>query len=236
MNVGSRLLNEYELTGRARTHVQQYERPRFAAQAEVIEAFLGMRDEASRAGFELRVVSSFRDFKTQVRIWNSKFSGEKPLYDLEGQPRDFRLLSPSQVIDCILNWSALPGGSRHHWGTEIDVVDGAAMPPGYSPKLLPEEVADGGLFYELHRWLDENIARHGFFRPYKRYTGGMYPEPWHLSYEKLAIPAGRMLNVDLLRRAIESAPIVAKDLVLERIPSILENHIMNFVPPDAQRQ
>ena len=33
-------------------------------------------------------------------------------------------------IDAILCWSALPGGSRHHWGTDCDVIDAAALPAG----------------------------------------------------------------------------------------------------------
>ncbi|MCB9651596.1 MAG: M15 family metallopeptidase [Deltaproteobacteria bacterium] len=77
-------------------------------------------------------------------------------------------------LRAILNWSALPGGSRHHWGTEMDVVDLAAVPPDYRVRLLPDEVAPGGPFHPLHQWLDENLERFGFFRPYARLQGGMY--------------------------------------------------------------
>ena len=227
-------LNEWELTGRARTHVVQFETPRFAAQREAGEAFLAMRAEARRAGIDLVPFSTFRDHRTQLRIWNGKFTGKKPLYDIEGKRRDFSSLSPPEVVDCILNWSALPGGSRHQWGTEIDVVDGAAMPAGYEPKLLPEEVAPGGIFFDLHAWLDENIARFGFFRPYKRYQGGMYPEPWHLSYAPLAMPAVRQVSVELLTRVTEDSDILGKALVLPRIPSIYHGHILNFVSPAEQ--
>jgi hypothetical protein len=61
------------------------------------------------------------------------------------------------------------------------------MPPGYEPKLLPAEVSPGGIFHPLHKWLDENIHMFGFFRPYKFFKGGMYPEPWHLSYAPLSM-------------------------------------------------
>ena len=37
----------------------------------------------------------------------------------------------------ILEWSALPGASRHHWGSEFDVFDLAALPEGYRVQLLP---------------------------------------------------------------------------------------------------
>ena len=228
------LLNEMELTGRTRTHVIQFSEPRFAAQREAGEAFLAMRADAKHAGIDLAPFSSFRDFQTQLRIWNDKFTGKKPLYDMEGKPREFSSLSPTQIIDCILNWSALPGGSRHQWGTEIDVVDAAVMPSGYRPKLLPEEVAPGGIFWDLHRWLDEHITKYGFFRPYKLYKGGMYPEPWHLSYAPLSMPAVRQITVDLLTRIVQEADILGKELVLEKVPSIHKDHILNFVSPEEQ--
>ncbi|WP_082568965.1 M15 family metallopeptidase [Rhizobacter sp. Root1221] len=228
------MLNESEITGRARTHVSQFTEPRFAAQQAAGEAFLAMRADAIRAGFDLIPYSTFRDYRTQLRIWNGKFSGKKPLYDMDGNVRDHSKLSPSEVVDCILNWSALPGGSRHQWGTEIDVVDGAAMPPGYEPKLLPEEVGPGGIFHPLHCWLDANIGKYGFFRPYKFFKGGMYPEPWHLSYAPLSMQAVEQVTPELLTRVTEEADILGKALVLERIPQIYADHIRNYVLPTEQ--
>ena len=227
------MLTGHELTGRVRSHVVQLTEPRFAAQHGVAQAFLDMRSDARRDGIDLLPYSSFRDFRTQLRIWNAKFSGKATLYDMDGRPRDHAALSPDQVVDAILNWSAVPGGSRHQWGTEIDVVDGAVMPPGYVPQLLPVEVREGGLFAPLHRWLDTHIARYGFFRPYAAYQGGMYPEPWHLSYAPLATRALEQLSVEVLHRAIEEADVLGKELLLRRLPGIFEHHIRNIVPPDV---
>lgn len=231
----SHMLNEYEITGRVRTHVIQFDEPRFAARREVGEAFLEMRAAARRDGFDLTPFSTFRDYRTQLRIWNGKFSGKKPLYDIDGNVRDFSRLSPHEIIDYILNWSALPGGSRHQWGTEIDVVDAATMPDGYEPKLLPEEVRPGGIFHALHGWLDANIEKYGFFRPYKFFKGGMYPEPWHLSYAPLSMEAVKLVTPELLTRVTAEAEILGKDLVLERIPEIYSQHILNFVLPTEQQ-
>ncbi len=228
------MLNDFEITGRTRTHVTQFDEPKFAAQPEVGRAFLAMREDAKRAGIDLLPFSTFRDFRTQLRIWNLKFSGKKPLYDIDGNLRDITSLSDIQIVDCILNWSALPGGSRHQWGTEIDVIDGAAMPIGYKPKLLPEEVKPDGVFYPLHQWLDENIATYGFFRPYKFFRGGMYPEPWHLSYAPLSSIAVAQITPELLTSVIEQSQILGKEIVLDRISQIYQNHILNFVPPDQQ--
>lgn len=230
----ARALNDLELTGRARTHVTQHSAPRFAVQAEAVTAFLDMREDARRVGIDLLPYSSFRDFRTQLRIWNGKFSGQKPLYDIQGNERDFTALSPSEIIECILNWSAVPGGSRHQWGTEIDVVDGAVMPSGYVPKLLPEEVTPGGIFSSLHHWLDDNVAKYGFFRPYKHFRGGMYPEPWHLSYAPLARSAMDQVTPELLAEAIREADVLGKELLLEMLPSIYRNHILNIAGPEDE--
>lgn len=229
------MLNEFEVTGRVRTHVVQIPEPRFAAQPEVVQAFLAMRAAAAQDGFDLHPFSTYRDYDTQLRIWNNKFTGKKPLYDLNGNVRDFDSLTERQIVEGILHWSALPGGSRHQWGTEIDVVEGNAVAAGYSPKLLPEETAIGGIFRELHHWLDENIARFGFFRPYNYFKGGMYPEPWHLSYAPASSEAIKSVTVDLLTNVTREADIYGKDIALELIPSIYENHILNCVGPDEQR-
>lgn len=81
-------LTYLELTGQTRTHIEQLLEPRFAAHPEVVEAFFKMRKAALKDGFNLMPFScSFRDFKTQCRIWNMKFLGKKPLYDENGQVR-----------------------------------------------------------------------------------------------------------------------------------------------------
>ena len=232
------MLDALQVTGRVRTHVVQIETPlRFAAHPAAASAFLRLREAAAVDGFDLRPVSSFRGYAMQLRIWNDKFSGRKALYDIDGHPRDRSGFDEETIIRCILNWSALPGGSRHQWGSEIDVVDGNAMPPGYAPKLLPEEVRPGGLFAPLHRWLDAHIGAFGFFRPYAREQGGMYPEPWHLSFAPVSLRAIEDLSVPLLAELTARSAMLGKDRVLERMPDIFERHILNITapPPDCLR-
>jgi len=228
------MFNEMEITGRERTHVVQVNKPRFAAHHQVVEAFLKMKASAAKNGFDLEPFSTFRDYKTQLRIWNHKYLGRKPLYDINGNVRDFNLLTEDQIISHILDWSALPGGSRHQWGTEVDVVDRAVMTLNYNPKLLPEETVKGGIFYDLHCWLDDNINKFGFFRPYKYYKGGMFPEPWHLSYAPISMKAINCVNVDLLIKITKESDILGKDKVLNLIPEIYTNHILNYVKPEEQ--
>ncbi len=228
------MFSELEITGRTRTHVVQHDTPRFAAHPDVAAAFLRLRAAAARDGIELRPYRSFRGFAAQSRIWEMKFSGRAPLYDIDGHVRDRTGWSEDDVIAHILDWSALPGASRHQWGTEIDVVDGAVMPPGDKPRLLPDEVAEGGLFAPLHRWLDEHIHAHGFFRPYARYQGGMLPEPWHLSYAPLSMHAIDDLPLDVLHRTIAATVLPGKARILALLPQILERHVRNIVPPPPE--
>ena len=98
-------------------------------------------------------------------------------------------LSAEQQLHAILRFSAIPGTSRHHWGTDLDVFDAAALPQDYQLQLSPQEVAPGGMFDPLHCWLDQRMAAgevHGFFRPYGQDRGGVAPERWHLSYAPMA--------------------------------------------------
>jgi LAS superfamily LD-carboxypeptidase LdcB len=226
-------LNPLELTGRARTHLVQFDGPRYAIHKAVQEPFCALRDAAAKAGFALHPFSAFRDFDAQLKIWNNKFSGERPLYDQDGVAQDFASLSPEQVVDCILNWSAVPGASRHHWGCDIDVVDTARVAADYKVKLLPEESAPGGVFYDLHQWLDENIEAFGFFRPYQKYQGGFYAEAWHLSYWPISKPALEALTLDTLCEVVRENEVLGKDIVLERLPSVFESHVKNICLPQT---
>jgi len=182
------LLDPLQLTGRSRSHVFQSDEPRFAIHADVVEPFARLREAAAKEGFDIAVFSGFRDFESQAEIWNQKFCGERALFDADGGVLDYHALSEAERLQCILNWSALPGASRHHWGTDIDVYDRAALPEG-TGEAAAGEAQPGGVFHPLHQWLDQNMARFGFFRPYREYRGGMFPEAWHLSYAPIAIPA-----------------------------------------------
>jgi LAS superfamily LD-carboxypeptidase LdcB len=221
------LLDAMEVTGRARTHVRQAWQPRFAARPEAADAFLALRDAALRDGIDLLPCASFRPFEAQLRNWNRKFSGQATLYDIDGRPRDHAALSPPELVHAILGWTGLPGASRRHWGSDIDVYDRAAMPPGYRLKLLPEEVAPGGVLERLHGWLDTHIAAYGFYRPYRNYRGGMFPEPWHLSHAASAQAALASLDIDVLRDALRTADMAGRETVLAMLPEIYAGHVLN---------
>ena len=194
-----------------------------------------MREEAARAGFDLVPVSSFRDFDRQRAIWNAKFRGERPALDRRGRRVDVAALDAGARVETILLWSALPGMSRHHWGSDIDVADGAVMAAGYAPKLEVAEYRRGGPFAALSAWLAANMRRFGFYRPYVRRGRGVQPEPWHLSYAPVAKPALARMTTRLLAAAIAGAGVEGEAEILERLPAIRERYLLDVEAPPRMR-
>ena len=224
-------MDALELTGRTRTHIEQLDAPRVALHREAVAPFLALRAAAAQEGIDVMPYSAFRDFGAQVEIWNRKFRGERPLYDRDGNVRDHASLSAKEIVDAILVWSAVPGASRHHWGSEIDVYDAAAMPEGYRVKLLPEEYAPGGVFEKLARWLDDNLQGFDFFRPYDRDRGGVYPEPWHISYQPVSAAALAALTPEVIAHALHETEVLGKELILDRLPEIWRVYVVNVSSP-----
>lgn len=224
-------MNQFELTGRARTHVVELDEPRCVLHYQAVTSFLAMRDAAVAAGIDLVAASSFRDFDRQLTLWNRKWRGERPLLDRAGRPIDPATLDEAARVEAILCWSAVPGGSRHHWGTDIDVIDAAALPPGYQVQLVPEEYAPGGVFVRLASWLEEHMARFGFYRPYATGSCGAGVEPWHLSYAPVSAEALEAFTLPVLRRAIEDSEMLGKAQVLERLPEIYTRFVLAVDPP-----
>jgi LAS superfamily LD-carboxypeptidase LdcB len=225
-------MNELELTGCANTHVVELEAPQCLLHFEAAASFLAMRDAAAREGIDLQSRSAFRDFATQLLIWNRKWRGERVLYDRAGKELNQATLAPAERLDAILIWSAIPGGSRHHWGSELDLIDAAAIPPGYTVQLTPAEYADNGVFAKLAVWLNAHAAHYGFFRPYRTDRGGVSPEPWHLSYAPVSMRALESLSLAMLRRVLEQSDIEGKSQVLSRLPEIYTRFLLAIDPPN----
>jgi LAS superfamily LD-carboxypeptidase LdcB len=197
---------------------------------DAVEPFRRLRQEARTAGFDLRILSGFRSFEEQLSIWNRKAAGQRAVLDSDAVPLDITRLSEQELVFAILRWSALPGASRHHWGTDLDVYDLAARPDGYEIELIPEEVNAGGMFGPLHEWLDARIAAgtsFGFFRPYDVDRGGVAPERWHLSYEPVASAYVRQLTTAVLRATVERAAIALQDVVLRNLDEIYQRFVVN---------
>lgn len=215
------------LVGRTDSHTVPFQASQQRVHQEVVEPLEELAFEAKRNGFELVVCSGFRSFQRQLEIWNGKVTGRLPVLDLKGQPVKREGLSPEGLINSILRWSALPGASRHHWGTDFDVIDGSKVKEGMKVQLVPEEFEKGGPFFELHQWLDEEMADYGFFRPYDLERGGVSPERWHLSYAPLADQFLSKLSEELVAQTIGSSYLELKSEVLQLLPQIFKKYVRN---------
>lgn len=213
------------ITGKTQEHLILDEESNLFVHKEVLPSLRTMRDEAAAAGFSLKLASAFRSFDQQLNIWNAKAKGLKPLLDSQGVPLDYDTLSPTEIVYAILRWSALPGASRHHWGSDMDVYDSSRMPEGYKVQLVPQESQPGGVFADFHLWLDDNLKHFRFFRPYAHDLGGIAPERWHLSYAPISNEYQKILTYELLEETISTADIELKPVILQELPEIYQRFI-----------
>ena len=143
---------------------------------ETLAAFKKMYAAAKQEGIVLKVVSATRTFAQQKNIWDGKwtrFAPETP----EPQARARR----------ILEYSAMPGASRHHWGTDIDLND-----------LNNASFEAGGRHEKAYAWLRAHAHEYGFCQPYSargtERPNGYNEEKWHWSYLPVATPLLRQYS------------------------------------------
>ena len=220
-----------QLTGRDAGHIVDLDDPPCRVHAETRAALTAMCRGARAAGFEPAVVSGFRSFERQLTIWNEKFSGRRTVLDAAGRPLDVGLLDDAARVRAILLWSALPGSSRHHWGTDVDLIDRAAVPSGYRVQLVGEEFASGGPFEAFHDWLLRHASGYGFFKPYRGILSGVAPEPWHWSHAPVAEPARQQLTPELLLQTLEGAPILGKQALAASIAELHAVYVRDIDGP-----
>ncbi|WP_405247311.1 M15 family metallopeptidase [Cellulophaga sp. Asnod2-G02] len=144
---------------------------------EAHDAFIEMKRAAYTGGIDLKIVSSYRSFDRQQVIFENKFIK----YTDAG-------MTPLDAISKIIEYSTIPGTSRHHWGTDIDVIDGYQKVSG--DVLVPSKYGEDQPFADFKKWMDENSEKFGFYLVYtddKKRRGFKY-EPWHYSYAPISIP------------------------------------------------
>ncbi len=144
---------------------------------EAHDAFIEMKRAAYTGGIDLKIVSSYRSFERQQLIFERKYQK----YTNEG-------MQPLDAINKIIEYSTIPGTSRHHWGTDIDVIDGYKKVEG--DVLVPSKYNEGEPFADFKKWMDENSEKFGFCLVYTNNPKrrGFKYEPWHYSYAPISIP------------------------------------------------
>jgi len=142
---------------------------------EAHQTFEQMKATAHKAGIKIHSVSSYRSFERQKQIWERKYQQ----FTLEG-------LTPESAIKKIIEYSTIPGTSRHHWGTDLDLIDLAVRQPAHV--LETEHFEENGVYCDLKIWLNENAAAFHFYEVYTNnpQRKGFQYEPWHFSYAPLS--------------------------------------------------
>ena len=143
---------------------------------EAYEAFKKMSDAAQKDGIQLVIRSAARNFDYQKTIWEKKWSGATILSNGKNALTEY----PDLVIRAktILEYSSMPGTSRHHWGTDIDF------------NSFNNQWFEKGKGLELFSWLEKNASSYGFCTPYtakgKERPHGYNEEKWHWTYMPLS--------------------------------------------------
>lgn len=151
-------------------------RPGMYMHRDAYRAFQAMYEAARRDGINLRIVSATRNFRRQKEIWEAKWEG-RTLVE-EDVNLHHSVPDPVERARRILRFSSMPGTSRHHWGTDIDLNQ---LENGWFEK------GEGRLVYQ---WLQQNAGAYGFGQPYtpkgERRPHGYEEEKWHWSWLPLA--------------------------------------------------
>ncbi|WP_300582106.1 M15 family metallopeptidase [uncultured Pseudoalteromonas sp.] len=226
-------MNQTELkqcaTGLSSSHLVELQNHRL--HRDIVNDFLALQQRAKEAGIDLTIASSFRDFHRQSAIWNAKFQGLRPVYTLEQQTVDLASLSDTEKCHAIMLYSALPGASRHHFGTDLDIYDTRPIDDDYQLQLTPDEYSPTGPFAKLTAWLDDNLEKYGFYRPYQEYKGGVAPEPWHISHIGVSAKMMQYLSVATLQQSIEQSELSGKQAILAELNTLYERYVLNVNKP-----
>ncbi|MCA0949605.1 M15 family metallopeptidase [Shewanella chilikensis] len=199
-------------------------------EAETAKAFLKMQAAAEQDGIALAICSGYRSFERQLAIWNAKASGKRPLLDKNSLPvGDVGALSDDELVALILLWSALPGASRHHWGTDMDLFDSGQISK-HELKLVNAEYEPQGPCYKLNLWLDERALDFGFYRPFQPGLSGVSPERWHLSFLPKAKGFLEKFDSDRLRQILDHSDLALKQSLLRRLPELVETYVRRVAP------
>ena len=168
---------------------------------DAYEAFLAMYRHAKNDGIQLQITSATRNFNAQKTIWEGKWTGARLLAGGENLAQTTP--DPKERAIKILHYSSMPGSSRHHWGTDIDL------------NSLENHwwVEKEGL--NIYKWLQHNASLYGFCQPYSEGRPyGYWEERWHWSYMPVSKRLTKYAEANLKNEMIggflgsETAPMI----------------------------
>ncbi len=188
---------------------------------EAHDAFLEMKKAAYQDGIDIEIVSSYRSFDRQLAIYEGKYL----------QYTEDDGMEPLAAIDKIIEYSTIPGTSRHHWGTDIDITDKSKKSDG--DVLDAVKFEEGGPFADLKKWMDEHAGEYDFHLVYtdQPKRRGFKYEPWHYSYAPLSVPmlaAFRKKNI--LQLLVKEDFLGSEHMTTGFIRNYIQDNILDINP------
>ena len=141
----------------------------------VLDAWMQLHKAAQADGVALTIISSTRTFERQKQIWENKWNGRILTNGIDLSTSHY---SDEEKATEILKYSAMPGTSRHHWGTDLDFnsVENDYFKTARGTKEFV--------------WMHLTAEKFGFCRPYcdnfSRGYKGYQEEQWHWSFAALS--------------------------------------------------
>lgn len=154
------------------------DKPGYFLRKETYENFVKMHDAAMKDGINLNIISATRNFEKQKSIWEAKWTGARKIENGANAAKKYP--DPKTRALKILEYSSMPGSSRHHWGTDVDLND------------LDNYTFEQGPGKKVYDWMVKHAHEYGFCQPYSKKSAdggrstGYNEEKWHWSYMPIA--------------------------------------------------
>ncbi len=145
-------------------------------QNDAYDSFKKMHAAAKKDGISLTIKSAARNFTYQKGIWERKWTGATLLEGKENAAIAYKNYTERAIA--ILKYSSMPGSSRHHWGTDIDL------------NAFTNSYFESGQGKKEFDWLEANASKYGYCRPYTKLgtdrSSGYQEEKWHWSFRPIS--------------------------------------------------
>jgi LAS superfamily LD-carboxypeptidase LdcB len=184
---------------------------KYKLQVKAYDALEKMLADALKKGVRIEVVSAYRSFDHQNKLWKRKYLKYRKLG-----------YSVKKAVNKIVEYTAIPGTSRHHWGTEVDLRD-------YKRRHTPSLRSNKNSTYE--KWMHENAHKYGFYLVYtnNKFRTGYKYESWHYSYRELSNPLLKEYQKLNLYSVLRKENILGKSVFTKHFTNdYLDEHILGI--------
>lgn len=187
---------------------------------EADSAFFAMKGKAAEDGILIQIVSGYRSYERQQVIWNTKFKAYAK-----------SSINTGEILDKITEYSSFPGTSRHHWGTDVDLIDASKPKPEHL--LSAENYNETGIYCDLFHWMQLYAKDFGFYLVYDDdpERKGFKYEPWHYSYLPIAKPMLKTYLSNIAADSLKNVQIGGSNEITEAWLSAYLNRFMLGINP-----